>query len=317
MAEDDVSRKCKCHLFPRPNRFCCGFWVRAFHRRRYLRQHHGEQPLCDPCLRLVVRRRPSELTDNTVTVYIIVRCILRPRTAPAMPKEQREAIQKRQLFTLILTGMVPVLVLIMAVLGMIFLGVATPTEASATGAFAAILLAVAYGKFNWPNLKYATYQTLRITSMVMLVVVGASMFTSTFMTLGGGKLIRSFLLGLPFGTLGIILVIMFIIFILGMFIDYFAIILLSAPLFTPIAIELGLDPVWFSALVMMNLQMANLTPPFAYSIFYLRGVAPPEVTMGDIYRGVYPFVALQWIGLLIVLRSPQISLWLPNQMFGA
>lgn len=260
---------------------------------------------------------PGFVLSVLFTCYIIVRCILRPRTAPAMPKEEREAIQKRQLFTMILTGMVPVLFLIMAVLGTIFLGVATPTEASAMGAFAATLLAMAYHKFNWPNFKYATYQTLRITSMVMLVVVGASMFTSTFMTLGGGKLIRDFLLGLPFGLLGIIFMIMFIIFILGMFIDYFAIILLSAPLFTPIAVELGLDPIWFSALVMMNLQMANLTPPFAYSIFYLRGVAPPEVTMNDIYRGVYPFVALQWIGLLIVLRFPQISLWLPGKMFGA
>jgi len=110
---------------------------------------------------------------------------------------------------------------------------------------------------------------------------------------------------------------MFIIFILGMFIDYFAIILIIGPLFTPIAGALGFDLIWFSLLVIMNLQMANITPPFAYAIFYLRGVAPPEVTMGDIYRGVYPFVALQWIGLVVVIMFPQIALWLPGKMFGA
>lgn len=248
--------------------------------------------------------------------YIIVICLLKPELGAAMPEEERKAVSARQKFTLTLTGMVPVLCLIMAVLGLIFLGVATPTEAAATGAFAATLLAMAYRKFNWPNLKYATYQTLRITSMVMLVVVGASMFTSTFMTIGGGKLISGLILGLPFGKLGILLVMMFIIFILGMFIDYFAIILIIGPLFTPIAGALGFDLIWFSLLVIMNLQMANITPPFAYAIFYLRGVAPPEVTMGDIYRGVYPFVALQWIGLVIVIMFPQIALWLPGKMFG-
>ena len=260
---------------------------------------------------------PGLVLSVLYIAYIIVICLLKPELGPAMPLEERELVSGRQKFTLTVTGMVPVLCLIMAVLGLIFLGVATPTEAAATGAFAATLLAIAYRKFNWPNLKYATYQTLRITSMVMLVVVGASMFTSTFMTLGGGKLIGGFILGLPFGKLGILLVMMFIIFILGMFIDYFAIILIIGPLFTPIAGALGFDLIWFSLLVIMNLQMANITPPFAYAIFYLRGVAPPEVTMGDIYRGVYPFVALQWIGLVVVIMFPQIALWLPGKMFGA
>ncbi|MBA7570685.1 Sialic acid TRAP transporter permease protein SiaT [subsurface metagenome] len=233
-----------------------------------------------------------------------------------MLKEEREAVSLSGKFYMTLTGMVPVLCLIMAVLGLIFIGIATPTEAAATGAFAAVLLAIGYRKFNWQNLQYATYQTLRITSMVMLVVVGASMFTSTFMTLGGGGLIKGLILGLPFSKLGILLVMMFVIFILGMFIDYFAIILIIGPLFTPIAAALGFDVIWFSLLVMMNLQMANITPPFAYAIFYLRGVAPPEVTIGDIYRGVYPFVALQWIGLVVVITFPQIALWLPSMMFG-
>ncbi len=259
---------------------------------------------------------PGLVLSALYIAYVIIRCFLQPEMGAAMPEAERKAVSGRQKFTLTLTGMVPVLALIIAVLGLIFLGVATPTEAAATGALAATLLAIAYRKFNWQNLKYATYQTLKITSMVMIVVVGASMFTSTFMTLGGGKFISGLLLGLPFGKMGILLVMMFIIFILGMFIDYFAIILIIGPLFTPIAGALGFDLIWFSLLVIMNLQMANITPPFAYAIFYLRGVAPPEVTMGDIYRGVYPFVVLQWIGLMIVIMFPQIALWLPGKMFG-
>ncbi len=259
---------------------------------------------------------PGLVLSGLYGAYIITRCFLQPALGPAMPVEERRAVSSRRKLYLVLTGMVPVLLLIMAVLGLIFIGIATPTEAAATGAFAAVLLAIAYGKFSWQNLKYATYQTLRITSMVMLVVIGASMFTSTFMTLGGGDFINELILGLPFGKLGILLVMMFVIFILGMFIDYFAIILIIGPLFTPIAATLGFDVIWFSLLVMMNLQMANITPPFAYAIFYLRGVAPPEITMGDIYRGVYPFVLLQWVGLIVVIIFPQIALWLPSMMFG-
>ncbi len=259
---------------------------------------------------------PGLLLSGLYSIYIVTRCFFQPRLGPAMLKEEREAVSLFGKFYMTLTGMVPVLCLIIAVLGLIFIGIATPTEAAATGAFAAVLLAIGYRKFSWQNLQYATYQTLRITSMVMIVVVGASMFTSTFMTLGGGELIKGLILGLPFSKLGILLVMMLVIFILGMFIDYFAIILIIGPLFTPIAAALGFDVIWFSLLVIMNLQMANITPPFAYAIFYLRGVAPPEVTIGDIYRGVYPFVALQWIGLVIVITFPQIALWLPSMMFG-
>ncbi len=258
---------------------------------------------------------PGLVLSALYVLYILIRCFLQPKLGPALPAKDRESISLRNKVTLTLTGLVPVLCLILAVLGLIFLGVATPTEAAATGAFAAVLLAIAYRKFTLKNFKYTTYQTLKITSMVMLVVVGASMFTSTFMTLGGGKLISSIILGLPFGKIGTLLVMMFVIFILGMFIDYFAIILIIGPLFTPIAATLGFDLIWFSLLVIMNLQMANITPPFAYAIFYLRGVAPPEVSIGDIYRGVYPFVVLQWIGLIIVIMFPQIALWLPGKMF--
>ncbi len=258
---------------------------------------------------------PGLVLSALYVLYILIRCFLQPKLGPALPEKERESISLRNKVTLTLTGLVPVLCLILAVLGLIFLGVATPTEAAATGAFAAVLLAIAYRKFTLKNFKYTTYQTLKITSMVMLVVVGASMFTSTFMTLGGGRLISNIILGLPFGKIGMLLAMMFVIFILGMFIDYFAIILIIGPLFTPIAATLGFDLIWFSLLVIMNLQMANITPPFAYAIFYLRAVAPPEVSIGDIYRGVYPFVVLQWIGLIIVIIFPQIALWLPNKMF--
>jgi len=259
---------------------------------------------------------PGLVLSMLYASYIFLRCLFQPSLAPAMPLAEREAVSTREKIIMALTGIIPVLCLILAVLGMIFLGVATPTEAAATGAFAAVLLSIGYRKFNWENFKYAVYETLKITTMVMLVVIGASLFTSTFMSLGGGHFINNLILGLPFGKLGMLLVMMFIIFILGMFIDYFAIILIIGPLFTPVAATLGFNLIWFSCLVIMNLQMANITPPFAYAIFYLRGVAPPEVTMGDIYRGVYPFVVLQWIGLMIVIMFPTIALWLPSMMFG-
>jgi len=142
------------------------------------------------------------------------------------------------------------------------------------------------------------------------------MFTSVFMGLGGGDFVHNLLLAAPFGRWGVLAVMMIIIFILGMFIDWIGIVLIIVPLFTPVAATLGFDAIWFALLVMVNLQMSYLTPPFAYAIFYLRGIAPPEVTIAHIYRGVIPFVLLQWTGLILCIFFPQIILWLPNLMFG-
>jgi len=259
---------------------------------------------------------PGLLLATLYVAYIAIRCLFQPHLGPPMPVEDRKAVSLSRKLYLTITGLVPPVFLIMSVLGMIFLGVAAPTEAAALGAFAAMLLAVGYRKLNWQSLKDVTYTTLRITSMIMFVVLGASMFTSVFMGLGGGKFVSDLLLAVPFGKWGVLIAMMVIVFILGMFIDWIGIVLIIVPLFTPIAANLGFDAIWFALLVMINLQMSYLTPPFAYAIFYLRGIAPPEVTIAHIYRGVIPFVLLQWTGLILCILFPQIILWLPDMMFG-
>jgi tripartite ATP-independent transporter DctM subunit len=259
---------------------------------------------------------PGFLLSALYIAYIAIRCFFQPEMGPAMPVEERRAVPLLRKLYLAATGLIPPVFLIMAVLGMIFLGVAAPTEAAALGAFASMLLALAYRRLNWEGLRDVTYTTLRITSMIMFVVVGASMFTSVFMGLGGGDFVRNLLMAVPFGRWGVLAVMMIIIFILGMFIDWIGIVLIIVPLFTPVAATLGFDAIWFALLVMINLQMSYLTPPFAYAIFYLKGIAPPEITIAHIYRGVVPFVALQWTGLILCIIFPQIILWLPSMMFG-
>lgn len=259
---------------------------------------------------------PGLVLSGLYMAYIGLRCLFQPHLGPAMPREERDAVPLSQKFYLFATGLVPPLVLIISVLGMIFLGVAPPTEAAALGAFASMLLALAYRKLTGRVLKETTFATLHITSMIMFVVVGATMFTSVFMALGGGRFIANLILGLPFGKWGVLAVMMFILFILGMFIDWIGIVLIVVPIFTPIAATLGFDPIWYALVVMVNLQMSYLTPPFAYAIFYLKGIAPAEVTIAHIYRGVVPFVLLQATGLFLVILFPQIVLWLPSIMFG-
>lgn len=259
---------------------------------------------------------PGLLLSTLYIAYITIRCFFQPQLGPAMSVEEREAVSLPRKLFLVATGLVPPVFLIMAVLGMIFLGVAAPTEAAALGAFASMLLALAYRKLNLKSLKETAYTTVRVTSMIMFVVIGASMFTSVFMGLRGGDFVSDLLLAVPFGKWGVLIVMMFIIFILGMFIDWIGIVLIIVPIFTPIAATLGFDAIWFALLVMVNLQMSYLTPPFAYAIFYLRGIAPPEVTIAHIYRGVIPFVLLQWTGLILCIIFPNIILWLPGMMFG-
>ncbi len=259
---------------------------------------------------------PGFVLSGLYMSYILIRCYHQPHLGPALPAEERRAVPTRKKLAMTATGLLPPIVLILAVLGTIFAGIAPPTEAAALGAFASMLLAAAYRALNWQAVKEAVERTIRVTSMIVFVVVGASMFTTVFLGLGGGEMIENIILGLPFPRYGILFVMMFIVFILGMFIDWIGIVLIIVPLFTPIADKLGFDAIWFALLIMVNLQMSYLTPPFAYSIFYLKGIAPPEVTIGHIYRGVIPFVALQWTGLALCIIFPPLILWLPGKMIG-
>jgi len=254
---------------------------------------------------------PGILLATMYIVYVAIRCYLRPEDGPPMPIEERQIPLTRKLFLLV-TSIVPPFVLIFAVLGSIFFGIAAVTEAAAVGALASIGLAVFYRRFTFQLVKEACLQTLLITSMILMIAVAASFFSTVFVALGGDDVISNVFLKLPFGKWGILISIMFMLIILGMFIDWIGIVFIVVPLITPIGKALGFDPIWFALLVMVNLQISFLTPPFAYSIFYLRGIVPDDVKTTDIYRGVVPFVALQIIGLTLCVLFPKIITFLPN-----
>ena len=244
-------------------------------------------------------------------LYIIVLCWWRPALGPAISiEERREAKGKLLLNTAFY--MLPMIFLLLSVMGSILAGIASPTEASALGTVGAMLVAALYRNLNVATLRRAVYETVLVTSMVFYVIVAASMFTSLFLYTRGGSVIEQFVLELPVSRWVILALMMFILFILGMLIDWIGILFITIPIFLPIAIKLGFNPLWFVELIAVNLQLSFLSPPFAYAIFFVKGVAPPEVTTQDIYRGVVPFMALQAIGLTLCIIFPELILWLPS-----
>lgn len=258
---------------------------------------------------------PGFVLSGLYCTYIGVRCFLKPREGPAMPAEERTATWRRKIY-LLFTSMIPPVFLVLAVLGSIFFGIASPTEAAAVGALASIVMAAAYRALNFQVVKQTAYGTMRTFSMVFVIVVGASFFTGVFLSLGCGDVVASFVLATPGGKWGAFAIIMFIIFILGMFIDWIGIIMIMIPIVSPIAIELGFDPLWFAMMIIVNLQMSFLSPPFAYAIFFLKGVTTPqmEIDTGHIIRGVIPFIGLIAVGLVLFIKFPQLILWLPGMM---
>jgi tripartite ATP-independent transporter DctM subunit len=257
---------------------------------------------------------PGLTLSGLYGIYIIFRCFLRPELGPALPPEQR-ALPVGKKLLMIVTSMFPTLFLILAVLGTIFFGVAAPTEASAVGAFASILLALSYRKLNWKAFRDSVYQTLRISSMIMLIVAAAFVFTGTFMLVGGGDLVKDFLLGLPIGRWGILAIMMAAFFIFGLFMEWVGIVPILVPIFTPIIGELGFDPLWAAMLFCVTMQTSFLTPPMAPALFYIKGVAPRGVDFGKhIVAGTMPFVVLQLVGVALLAIFPQLALWLPSLM---
>jgi len=256
---------------------------------------------------------PGVILSGLYILYTVVICLVKPSYGPAMPKSERD-MPMGKVWLEIGKYMIPPLFLIFAVLGTILIGIASPTEAASVGAFGAVLVAIAYRKFNMGVLYDSAIQTLRITVMVMFVAVGATMFSGVFMGLGGAKFIGTTVVGFAFGKWGTLIIMMAVVVLLGMFIDWIGILFIVIPIFTPIAKELGFDPLWFAMLTCVNLQMSFLTPPFAYSMFYLKGIAGDAVTMGQIYKGVFPFIGLQILGLLLCIFFPPVILWLPSLM---
>jgi len=252
---------------------------------------------------------PGLMLAGMYGLYAIGVATFRPDSAPALPKEVRER-GVHGLGRQVAVSLVPPLVLILLVLGSIFAGIATPTEAGALGAVGAMLLAAANRRLNRKILSEALDITARLTTMVVFLLIGSTAFALVFRGLYGDIWIEDLLTNLPGGIIGFLIVANLTIFVLGFFIDFFEIAFIILPLLVPAAELLGIDLVWFGAMVGMNLQTSFLTPPFGFSLFYLRGVAPPEVTTGQIYRGAVPFIVIQLIGLLLILQFPQIVTYL-------
>ncbi len=254
------------------------------------------------------------LMAGVFCLHVIIVAWLKPDAAPALPLEVRD-IGGQTLLKRIITVMLPPLGLIMLVLGSIFFGVATPTEAGAVGSLGAMILAYFNGRLTWSAVRQVCDATLRITSMVMFILLGSTAFSLVFRGLGGDRFMESLLTNIPGGAIGFLLVNMLVIFFLGFFIDFFEIAFIVIPIFAPIAQKLGLDLVWYGVIIGANLQTSFLTPPFGFALFYLRGVAPPEVKTKDIYRGVIPFILLQLLVLFLIITFPNLVSFLPSLKF--
>jgi tripartite ATP-independent transporter DctM subunit len=254
---------------------------------------------------------PGLLLTTAFAIHVLIVAWLRPEIAPALPAEVRNIKGKALLFRVIKV-MIPPLLLIFLVLGSIFFGIATPTEAGALGSLGAIALAGISQRLNWTRLRRACDSTLRITTMVFFILLGSTAFSLVFRGVGGDAFMESLLTNIPGGKWGFLAINMLVIFLLGFFIDFFEIAFIVIPIFAPAAKILGIDFVWYGVILGTNLQTSFLTPPFGFALFYLRGVAPPQVQTEDIYQGVIPFILLQLLVLASLIVFPSIVSFLPS-----
>jgi tripartite ATP-independent transporter DctM subunit len=244
--------------------------------------------------------------------YVAIRCHMKPELGPPISREERAQVTNMQVAFMVLKSLVPPMILILGVLGSIFFGIATPTEASGVGAFLSFLMVIAYRKFTWQGLYKAVIQTAKTNTMVIMILCGATCFTGVFLGIGGGDVVTDFVMGLGWGKWGTFWVMMAIVFLLGMFIDWIGIVLICFPLFLPIAKKFGFDPIWFVIMMAVNLQASFLTPPFGYALFYIKGVDPDRIDIRKVYRGIIPFVILMVIGLIVCAAFPDAIMWLPG-----
>jgi tripartite ATP-independent transporter DctM subunit len=242
-------------------------------------------------------------------IYIAWRAWSAPHTAPPVRIDG-----DGRLFLRVLKSLLPPFGLIVAVLGSIFFGIASPTESAAIGGVGAMLLAAAHRRLSRDTVYQAALQTMKLTSMVFLILVGATAFGLVFKGLGGDGLVKSFFTGLPGGTFSFVLLSMVLIFVLGFFLDFVEICFIVVPILEPIARYMGVDLLWFALLIAVNLQTSFLTPPFGFSLFYLKAVAPESVRITDIYRGIIPFVAIQLVTVVVIASFPDFAAWLPDIM---
>jgi tripartite ATP-independent transporter DctM subunit len=261
---------------------------------------------------------PGLILVGLFILYIFIMAIFRPETAPAIPKEELDAIAGKQMAAMVGKALIPPLFLIVAVLGSIFAGIASPTEAAAVGAVGATFLTIINKKFSMSILREVMLTAVRLTCMVFIILCGAAAFGLVFRGLDGDTLVREFLGGIAhkYSHTAVLAIVMLLIFFIGFFLDFIEITFIHVPVLAPIMIDFGYDPIWFCVLLAVNLQTSFLTPPFGFSLFYLKAVTPPEVTTGHIYRGIIPFVLFQLIGLAIVVFFPKLATWLPRLVFG-
>ncbi len=258
---------------------------------------------------------PGLLLAASLAFYCWVVALLKPDIAPALPLSAR-TLRGSALALRVVKVMVPPLLLIVAVLGSIFFGIATATEAGAVGALGATILAAANRRLNFQTFREVSDTTMRTTTMVLFILIGSTAFSLVFRGLSGDKFVFDIMANLPGGLWGFILVSMLIVFFLGFFIDFFEICFIVIPLFVPVAQALGIDLMWFGVVIGANLQTSFLTPPFGFALFYLKGVAPPEVTSGHIYRGVVPFIAVQLLIVIVIIIFPSLVTYLPSISYG-
>jgi tripartite ATP-independent transporter DctM subunit len=258
---------------------------------------------------------PGLIMGGLYLTYILLLCTLRPANGPRIPPDPNDPTFGQKLW-ITTRNLLPPLFMIFAVLGSIMLGWASPTEAAAIGALASVFLTLLYGRFTWRGFYEALIKTVKITTMIMTVLLAGTLFTGVFVGGGGINTANILIQKLQLTPWMLLALMMLIIFIAGFFLDWISIVLIFLPLFTPLVKAVGFDPVWFCILFLIMIQTSYLTPPMAPAIFYLRAVAPPSITIRDMYRGVVPFIALQVVVLFVVMAFPKLVTWLPSVMLS-
>lgn len=259
---------------------------------------------------------PGLILVGLYIAWMVFVAIFKPEQVPAIPVEERNAFKGVSLYIQAVKVLLPPLLLVFAVLGSIIAGYATPTEAASVGAVGAIILAISQRQFSIQILKDVMRSTTNVTSMVFMIFIGASIFSLVFRGFGGDETVRELLTSLPGEEFGALLVVMIVIFLLGFILDFIEITFVVVPIVGPILLAMGIDPVWLGIMIAINLQTSFLTPPFGFALFYLRGVAPPEVTTMQIYKGVIPFIGIQLIALGMLATWPSLATWLPDIVYG-
>ncbi|NMT62963.1 TRAP transporter large permease [Marinobacter orientalis] len=255
---------------------------------------------------------PGIMLMVLTSAYVLIRCYLQPHLAPDLPKEERGTWSEK--FAALRSVVLPIMVVFM-VLGSIIGGITTPTEAAAMGVLGALISAAVYRALNIELIKDASVRTFKLTGMIMWILFAAHAFSAAYQSMGAQPMIEGMIQSIPGGPWAVIIFMMLIVFLLGMVLDPVGIMLITLPVFTPIVASMGFDPIWFGILFVINMEIGYMTPPFGFNLFYLKGVVPPGITMGDIYRSVIPFVLIQIVGIGCLMVFPEIATYLPDLLF--